>query len=518
MQRLNPKQAFLHYDVLLSLLVALFLFLRYFRLPFVPIDPLVGDQAIFLDDAVRMLQGEVIYRDFSQFNLPGTECFYYVLVRAFGQVASISALTGVFVGFLYFLLGIALSRRVLSGWTVYVGSLFFMAFAYIPILSPTHHVFSALLILGALLALIRGQEQESGARGYAWAGILCAIAVMFSSSRALSVAFFGVAFAIETKTTKRQLASFGAAFALTLAVCFVPLLLIVGPTILWKELAEFLLLHYRAWPGNNLTGFALDLPSITGPRVLDVAQQSLALFKWMALYLSCPGAYILAAVVIPRKAKSYAESRQLWMICLTGVGLFLSVATTPFIFRLAAVALPSSIMLAWYLKESGKAGVAVAGFLGLLSVILIPLGIARSQSHQYPLVNTPSGPVIVKAAPDSTYERYAWIGSHTSPGDYFYSSVNADDYYLFHLKNPSPVQFITIYSYTTAEQVSATVSGIRKNKVRFVLWGREIRTEALATDPGPAGEDNLEPLRQMLRSEYHVAYVFQNSDQIWERN
>ncbi|HZB88861.1 MAG TPA: hypothetical protein VE291_09415, partial [Terracidiphilus sp.] len=79
---LNRKEAALCYAAV-GLGAAVFLYLHLFRFPFTPISHL-GDAAIFLEHAERMLHGAVLYRDIFQFNLPGMEFLYLFLFRCFG--------------------------------------------------------------------------------------------------------------------------------------------------------------------------------------------------------------------------------------------------------------------------------------------------------------------------------------------------------------------------------------------------------------------------------------------------
>jgi hypothetical protein len=59
-----------------------FLYLSVFALPHIP-HVATGDQAVYLHNAVRMLVGQLIYRDYDHFTLPGTEVLYTVLFKLF---------------------------------------------------------------------------------------------------------------------------------------------------------------------------------------------------------------------------------------------------------------------------------------------------------------------------------------------------------------------------------------------------------------------------------------------------
>src|SRR4051812_1589608 len=85
-------------DLAFFLAVALTLYFRFFLFPAIPINPANGDQSIFLHGASRIADGQVIYRDFFEFNAPGTEYFYFILLKIFGQNAILPKLVAVSVG------------------------------------------------------------------------------------------------------------------------------------------------------------------------------------------------------------------------------------------------------------------------------------------------------------------------------------------------------------------------------------------------------------------------------------
>src|ERR1700690_810185 len=76
---------------------ALFLYLEAFILPCTP-RAAGGDQSIYLHDAARMFDGQVIYRDFDHFTLPGTSALYLTLFKLFGVRAWIPQAMLVLVG------------------------------------------------------------------------------------------------------------------------------------------------------------------------------------------------------------------------------------------------------------------------------------------------------------------------------------------------------------------------------------------------------------------------------------
>ena len=143
---------------------------------------------IYLLEAVKMLEGQVMYRDFFQFTLPGTQVFYLLLFKLFGVRAWIPSATWIVLGISLAWLSVIISRHLLSGAYVYLPSLLFLAFGFITERDPTHHWFSTIACMGAIAVLI---TKRSPARLGA-AGALCGLAALFTQSRGV-IAILGFA-------------------------------------------------------------------------------------------------------------------------------------------------------------------------------------------------------------------------------------------------------------------------------------------------------------------------------------
>lgn len=97
-----------------------------------------GDGSIYLLEATRMLQGQVIYRDFFEFIFPGTQWIYLFFFKLFGVRAWIpnALLVGQGVGLTWLITTI--SRRVLPGVSAFLpGSYFFPSPFFLRLTQPT---------------------------------------------------------------------------------------------------------------------------------------------------------------------------------------------------------------------------------------------------------------------------------------------------------------------------------------------------------------------------------------------
>src|ERR1700721_974493 len=116
----------------------IFLYLQVFVLPATP-RVASGDQAIYLHHAARMLEGEMIYRDYDHFTLPGTDVLYMTLFKLFGVRAWIPKAMLILVGISLMWLVIFISRKVIGGTSAYLPGLLFVAGSFSSYLDTTHH-------------------------------------------------------------------------------------------------------------------------------------------------------------------------------------------------------------------------------------------------------------------------------------------------------------------------------------------------------------------------------------------
>jgi hypothetical protein len=165
------------------------LYLNLFILPNTPVYRM-GDGLTFLQNAVKMYDGQVIYRDFFQFTPPGTELVYSTLFKLFGVRAWIPNATLLLLGVIMAWLSCVISRHLISGVSVMLPALLFLTFAYRFWLDGTHHWFSITAVMAALAVVIK----ERNPSRLAMAGAFCGLALCFTQLRGavavLSLAVF----------------------------------------------------------------------------------------------------------------------------------------------------------------------------------------------------------------------------------------------------------------------------------------------------------------------------------------
>jgi len=165
-----------------------FLYLETFVAPGTP-RVATGDQAIYLHDAARMLDGQLIYRDFDHFTFPGMQVWYLALFKLFGVRAWIPQVMLLLIGTAMAWLSFRISRTLMSGASALLASLLFLLLPFSSYLDATHHWYSALAATATLAVVLR----ERTTTRLVWAGFLLGLAACFAKRwpyRQLASAYF----------------------------------------------------------------------------------------------------------------------------------------------------------------------------------------------------------------------------------------------------------------------------------------------------------------------------------------
>src|ERR1700760_3833748 len=165
----------------------LFLYLRTFLLPATPFAA-VDDQSLFFARAVRILHGQVPYRDFFEIVTPGTDLLYAVGFRLFGVHAWVMPMWTIATGLAFSMLITYIAAQIVRGPSVWLPALLFLVFDFNSALDLTHQWFSTLAALAMVAVLMGGLSR----RRIFFAGSLCAVAILFTQTKGTLV-FAGVA-------------------------------------------------------------------------------------------------------------------------------------------------------------------------------------------------------------------------------------------------------------------------------------------------------------------------------------
>jgi hypothetical protein len=493
-----------------SIFTALFNFLACYFRSFVSGNvPVVlwGDQIGFFNDGSRMAMGQLPYRDYFKIVPPGTDLTYALLIKLFGVrmwipnllMASLAAITA--------LLMTLIASRLMRGSFIVLPGLLLASFILLASTDATHHWFSTIAILAALLVMMDGNTLPR----VAFAGALSGVAACFTQSKgAMAVAAFVVYLAAYANSRSEILPSgrwkqsllLGGAAAGVFAAVNLYFIQAAGLRTWLYCLIVYPLRYYPSPTINNWRVLIDGFPSHAG------------LITWAVLsfvYATVPLVYFVFLVGKRRLSKKDGGERRdkLLLVAMTGLAMFLAVASSPSLKRLATVSPPAMILLAWLLNQPGK---AVAGLRILLASTAVALAIAipvHVQTRSPFYLNLPAG----RAAlfDPALYEEYRWLLGDTYPGEYFFGLTPF--YTAFHMLNSAPVVDFHASDYTRPWQVAALIEALENHQVSMLVLRRTHDFLWAAGSPS----DHLEPLRIYVSRNYRLTKTFLTGDEVWLR-
>lgn len=500
---------------LLLLGTAAWLYSTAFVLPNIPIFE--GDVSpIFLHEAVRMLRGEIIYKDFYELLLPGIQYVDLALIKLFGLKAWIPNLMLVILGTGLAAAGYLISRRVLDGKLAYLPSALFLGFAFTSEPDPTHHWYSTLAVMAALGILM---DRRTPAR-VALAGVLCGVAMMFTQTVGPAAAF-GIALFLIWERRKRTLgwhemmkaqAQLWVPFAVTVLVPVTCLIGRAGFVPFCTETILFPAKYFRLWFWNTPQVYLYEVPNFDG--LLQIGAVAL----WLSIHVLVPGVYLvlLARWLRLRKVPHTEPWDRLMLLSLVGLCLFLTVVSSPSWLRLCSVSFPGLIVLVWLTRGSNWLSIIFRRALWIASAAALAAQPLIAQTNWRGNLATPAGREAF-TSPD-VYDKFNWMQQHTRPGEFVFQASDCSLYYLLELNNPARVTFLTASGYTRWEQVQETIQLLEKKHVHYVLWSVWLDVP-FPDRPGSFDAARLDPMREYLRTHYRLVRNFGAPDyeQVWER-
>jgi hypothetical protein len=493
--------------ILFTLLACgVFVYLQVFVLPATP-RVAIGDQSIYLHNAARMYEGQLIYRDYDYFTLPGTDVLYFVLFKLFGVRAWIPQMMLLLAGVVSAWLSIKITARLMSGPAVFLPGFLFLTLPFASYLDATHHLYNVLAAISALALVI----EERTAIRVAWAGAAWGLGTCFAQSLVLGPVAFGLFLIWEHRRKKEAwgalLKKEGyllASYLATVAAFSAYFVWRVGLKPFLYYTVTFVAKYFSAYGTNTWRTYMVGHPSVH-----EWANWP-DLITWPLIHFLIPLIYILFFVRYLREGRLRPQEpwERLMLINVTGLCLFLTIASAPAWNRLYTVSLPALIMLVWFLKSSFK---LERTLLRILWATVLVLAIARpivTQMRWKACLDLPTGRTAF--FDPGVYEETKWVLERTHPSDYFFGDQLLG--FDLRLRNPSRVAYVTPYAFTRPEEVLNVVQALEEHQVRFVGWYHGL-------DDLTNGRGNyLGPLRDYLEIHYHVAGSFGNGTKIWERS
>jgi hypothetical protein len=406
---------------------------------------------------------------------------------------------------------IFISERLLSGTAVYLPALLFIALPFSSYLDATHHWYSLVAATAALAALI---EARTAAK-LVLAGLLIGVATFFTQSMSLLLIGFALFLVWErgldrqswTVLWKRE-ASLVAGFIATISVGLAYFIWAAGAKRVFYYTVVFPMNYYPADWFNNWRVY------LTGRPQLHAWTTWFDLPAFALIHLIVPFVYIAFALYALRSRREQADDlrRRLMLVNIAGLFLFLTVASAPAYSRLYAVSPPALIMLVWFSQLMPNFSRSLLRSTWVMVLIMLMVRPLVMQIRWKAYLDLPTGRTAF--FDPLLYEKCKWMSQRTQPFDYFFGDHQLA--FTLRLRNVGRVPFLRPTDYTRPEEVADAIRGIEKFQVRFVSWyiGLDREKEAARHPEG----NHLAPIRLYLRERYHVAEVFANGDQIWERN
>lgn len=476
-------------------------FFQLFIFPTVPVAPW-GDPVLFLENAKRMLAGQLPYRHYLQFTTPGTEVFYAGLIRICHARAWIPNLTMTLLAALTALIITSIAARWLPRATSLVPALLLIGFVLPNSLYATHHWFSTIAVLAAGCVLI----DETTTRRVMIAGLFCGFAGFFTQSTMIA-SLLALTLFLYTETVPfgywgefriRCLALWASATAIFTALCFY-FIRVAGFRQFVFCTIVFPLRYYSAEPYNTWRVYGATFVSHVGvTRLIGAA------FVYAALPLT-----YLAWFVYRRwhPAINQTTQRTERLMTFLGVGMFFAIADAPSLLRLCSVSPFAVLLLALLLREKP----AARRFLKIASATALAVALAITVSIQirwHAFLDTPSGRIAFLDA--DRFDEFRWTLDHTTSGQPFFGSPPLS--FALGLRNPTPVNISTTSDFTRPSEAQATVEALDRSHAPLLVL---VPSEYV---PSRGQADHMGPFREYLQSHYHLVRQFASGDEGWIRN
>ena len=468
--------------------------------PFLPWSDAVG----FLSNGTRIAAGRLPYRDYFAFLAPGTELTYAFLVREFGARAWIPSLMMVSLAAVTVFLMTLMAGRVVRGPAVLLPGLLLVGFVLRGAMDATHHWFSTVAVLAASLILLGGTTWPR----IAAVGILCGIAACYTQNKGAMAVLGFIAYLAwrkpEELTPHRDwwrkcvvLSSLAAAVFIAVNAPF------IKASGLHRWLYCMIVFPIRYYPSVSLNSWRVYGEGL--------GKLHFGIVPFLFVHASVPLVYIIFLLAIRRGRKKEPSQPwdQLLLIGLTGIGMFLAIASAPSWKRLSTVSPPALILIVWFLSRPGKVRAACRIGLGTAAVSFALAVAVRTQTRWHAYLDLPVGRTAF--ADSERHEEYGYILGRTHPGQFVFGTPPV--LFAFGVQNPAPIDVFVPAEYTRPEQVSEAIQSLERYRVPMLVLNRQMYVQSSAL----SASDHLDPLRAYLLQNYRMTKSFQTEDELWER-
>ena len=484
----------------------LFLYLRTFTLGGVPLIVSL-DETLYFEHGIRILHGQVPFRDYFTYVMPGSDLLYAAVFGLLGVHAWLAQAFVIFLGITNAVVLVWICSRILKGPLVFLPALLFLVLDFDVAKDATHHWYCTLLVMAAAGVLIDGRTVGR----VVTAGILCGLGTVFTQSQGLlSLIAIGV-FLIWVRDGQSRV-------GLQLAALILPFAIIVGAVLgyyvyragvasLYFALVTFIIHYFPARTFHSPGVYFMNFPPHN--RLMDLSR----LIPYFFIHILVPFIYLWSLYRLYRDRDTIDRKTRdaMLLINFVGLALFASVAQAASYNRMCMVAPPAAITCVWVVRGASRANRAIRlGLWGIGALFLIALPF-QLQRHWRGYLDLPTGRTAFFDPLE--FVEFQWFAQHTHAGE---SYVGVPLYaFALSLDDATTVDYLTDTEYTTADQVAAAVRGVQIHQTPMIaLFGFGENSQLFATHPG---RSNLGPFIAYVHANYRLTKTFVHIE-VWERN
>ncbi len=456
--------------------------------PYRVVTDLFQDEGIVLQGAQRILEGQVLYRDFFSFYTPGSFYAMALLFKIFGSsYLAARTLLPIFGG-VFSLLTYLLARRVTSRWVALLAAYLFLVIGLPYRFLHLHNWDSMVLAYLALYSAVRFWEVPSN--GWAFAtGTLVSLTTLFEHSKGAGL-FVGLAlgFAVlarwgklEGAFTYARLAALAAGFAGP----FIPVFAyFTSQGALSPMLADWTwpLFHYSesnklpyGWINISPSGWEVLFGSGTWTRRLLSVLFMSPCFIWPLVPFVALALLAFHALRVRSGLAELKLSGYFILVSAGCLGLTLSAIGTgrPDVQHLLFAGAPFAVVLAWALGGAASKSALLEKIRPLLAVYCL---IFFSAFGMFFVVTGPLGSLhrletrrgeIRIPRPD---EVIPYLTRHVAPGEKIFVYPQQPLYYfLSGASNPTEFDFFQL-GMTSPDQFAQALKEIQEQPPRLIVW------------------------------------------------
>ena len=483
--------------------VPLYLYLNLFSFSNVPYLT-GGDQTWFWSYGLRMLQGDIVYRDFFQFTPPGTDLFYFGLFRVLGPNIWVADFAVIMVGTAMCWVCFTIATQIMNREWALLASGLFLIFVYARLLDATHHWFSLL----AVLVAARVAMPERSLRRLAVAGACLGVASFFTQTAGVAGTLALVLTLIWERVTdhkpwqglSRELLALFSMLCLVWCALSTPFIMSVG----WKQLWYLWVVYPQVYVMHQLFRPGLfKQPSLS---TLSALTQRI----FILVLTICVYPVVWCHCWRKRRESGKQDGTKLVLLSVCGFLLLVGVISRANWVRIYCVSMPAVLLLIWLLANASGTRRYSKGVIWALVICSAVSQTTFRHRHSHEVVNLPAGRAILA---NELYEsdELIWLGRHTRPNEPFFQAEFLNMYFPLQLRNPVFVEFLS--ESMPVGYLDLTLEQIEGKHVKYIIWSRWLPPpEARIT-----GRDPLEPFRVYICAHYAPVQIFANQDVVWQR-